>query len=293
GEAGSFTTDHYKKLKNEILTFFVAKSNEAAVIVQERLELKNIIAALASEMSTISVASDSYNDNLSSYAKKLGEADSLTEILDVKQKILNETGEIQKENQKLKNSMKETAALLSASSKKISDLEKELGKARMEMMKDTLTRLYNRRAFDERIEEQLNRFKRYGEGFCLIFMDLDHFKRVNDTYGHVAGDIVLKTVASIAKESIRSMDFIGRYGGEEFVAIIEKTETVSGKKVAEKIRKSIGGHEFIYKNQKVDVQVSLGVTGSRGGDTPQSITERADSALYQAKERGRNQVASV
>lgn len=165
------------------------------------------------------------------------------------------------------------------------ELEKKLNQ-------DQLTGAFNRRAYDRKIEEEMARFLRYGSVFSLLLIDADHFKQVNDNYGHAIGDRCLQEIIKRSLPLLRKNDMLARYGGEEFVVIMPETDLDGGREVAEKIRQTIENIEFIYKKDKVRVTVSIGVSQARSGDSHhQQIFERADIAVYQAKERGRNQVA--
>ncbi len=156
---------------------------------------------------------------------------------------------------------------------------------------DQLTGAYNRRAYDKRIEEEMDRFLRYNTPFSLLLIDADKFKVINDTYGHAIGDKCLQEIIKRSMPLVRKSDVLARYGGEEFVVIMPETEIEGAKAAAEKIRKTIEKIEFIYKKEKVKITVSIGVSQSKKGDKKhQEIFERADIAVYQAKEQGRNRV---
>jgi diguanylate cyclase len=156
---------------------------------------------------------------------------------------------------------------------------------------DQLTGAFNRRAYDKRIEEEMQRFLRYKTSFSLLLMDADKFKLINDNYGHAIGDKCLQEIIKRTLPLLRKNDMLARYGGEEFVVIMPETDTSGAQKAAEKIRQTIEKIEFIYKKEKVKVTVSIGVSQARPEDTShQQIFERADIAVYKAKEQGRNQV---
>ena len=155
---------------------------------------------------------------------------------------------------------------------------------------DSLTGIGNRRAFNLRMEELFNLAKRYGRALSLIMIDIDYFKEINDTYGHEAGDVILKNIAAVSRESLRKSDFIARYGGEEFVIIAPETPMEAAENLAEKLRLKIRNYDFGTGNP---VTVSLGVSSLSGGDTKQTLVYRADMAMYKAKENGRNRVERI
>ena len=225
---------------------------------------------------------------MSNYAKEIKEAAELDQIQLIKDKIIIETENIQKENMRIKENLQASEKKLQGTAERINKLEQELKKAQLDMMIDPLTKIYNRRAFDVRMKDQIGRFERYGEPFSILIFDIDFFKKVNDTLGHTAGDIVLKTIASLAKETIRTVDFLARYGGEEFVVIGDKVKQKEAFKIAEKIRTTIDSHEFVFQKRDVPVTVSIGVAHFTKNDSADKIIKKADKALYRAKNSGRN-----
>ncbi|MCX6075610.1 MAG: diguanylate cyclase [Campylobacterales bacterium] len=152
---------------------------------------------------------------------------------------------------------------------------------------DHLTKLMNRIKIDEMLERCANSYKRYKNIYSVILLDIDHFKLVNDTYGHLVGDDVLKHVAKILSKNTRNIDLVGRWGGEEFLIITKETNIEGASALAEKIKKSVESYEFeIVKNQTI----SLGVAQIKENETIDELLKRADDALYEAKESGRNRV---
>jgi len=152
---------------------------------------------------------------------------------------------------------------------------------------DKLTGAYNRTKFNEIIEREIERVKRYNQPLSIIIFDIDHFKKVNDKYGHSVGDYVLKTLADIVRENIRKIDYFVRWGGEEFMIISSETNLKEASALAERIREIIESYMFEDIRK---VTVSLGVTEFKENDTVDSLIKRADDAMYEAKKKGRNRV---
>ncbi len=152
---------------------------------------------------------------------------------------------------------------------------------------DELTGLYNRAFFNEVIKREINLFQREGAEFCLIMLDIDFFKKVNDTYGHQMGDEILKKLSMIVKKHIRESDIFARWGGEEFVIILPKTSKKDAEKVAQSLREVIKNHTF---QNNLKITCSFGLSSFRKNDTRDLIIKRADEALYRAKKNGRNRV---
>jgi diguanylate cyclase (GGDEF)-like protein len=154
--------------------------------------------------------------------------------------------------------------------------------------KDVLTGIYNRRFLESRLQEECDRHRRHSRPLSLLMIDIDFFKKVNDTYGHQCGDLVLHSVATKAASIIRSTDFIARYGGEEFCCLLPETTADAAETVAENLRKQIEEMENSFDNSNVKVTISLGISSFISEDSPDSLLKRADDALYQAKHSGRN-----
>jgi diguanylate cyclase (GGDEF)-like protein/PAS domain S-box-containing protein len=152
---------------------------------------------------------------------------------------------------------------------------------------DNLTQAYNRTKYEEVIKREIERTKRSSRPLSIAMFDIDHFKEVNDTYGHNVGDYVLKTLSQIAKKNIRDIDYLIRWGGEEFIVIALDTDLRGAEVMAEKIRHAIGNFSFDKVSR---VTVSFGVTQFKQDDTEDSFIKRVDDALYRAKEKGRNRV---
>ncbi len=156
---------------------------------------------------------------------------------------------------------------------------------------DALTGLFNRRHFESTIDREFMRAKRYSSDLSIAVFDIDYFKKINDTYGHLCGDYVLKEIAYIALETFRKTDIIFRYGGEEFVVILTETPIDKAVIPLERFRKTIEDYPFFYDNNNIKVTVSIGVeTLNPDIFTSSDLLENADKALYHAKEDGRNKI---
>jgi len=168
------------------------------------------------------------------------------------------------------------------------DLRSKLRLAHDMALRDSLTNLPNRMAYQDRITQEMARSQRFQQPLSLLLWDVDHFKRINDRFGHSAGDKVLVTVAEELDKSIRQADFVARLGGEEFAMILCGAAGEAAHRIADQIRERIGRCGFNSLGRPVQVTVSCGISQVRNGDTSESLFERADKALYEAKKGGRN-----
>lgn len=240
---------------------------------------------LASEMNGLKKSTD-VADSLESLKQQVSKRlESISKALtqkQVKDKAIKELAE--KNRHAFKSGFTKLKQELDEATRYSEELEKKLNQ-------DQLTGAYNRRAYDRRISEEMARFLRYGTHFSLMVIDADKFKRINDNYGHAIGDKCLKEIIRRTLPLLRKNDMLARYGGEEFAVIMPQTDAEGAKDAAEKIRQTIEKIEFLYKKEKVRVTVSIGVSQTKEDDkNHQQIFERADIAVYKAKEKGRNQV---
>lgn len=173
---------------------------------------------------------------------------------------------------------------------KIAALEEELAQATHASREDFLTKLYNKRALDEFMAHKEADFDRHGRSYCIAMFDLDHFKKINDTYGHEAGDMVLRAFARILKDEGRTNDIIGRFGGEEFLVILGDTTLEGAKVFANKVREHVEDAHFMYQEKRIKLSVSAGIAQRDMYSSLGNTIVGADEQLYLAKKKGRNRV---
>lgn len=191
----------------------------------------------------------------------------------------------------------EVAARLQGLAERVAHMEQEamgyrehLEEQRQKALIDPLTGLPNRAAWGERLDHEIGEWQQHGNTLMLAMLDLDHFKRINDNYGHLAGDKVLKIIASVLRKRLRGSDFIARFGGEEFVLLMPATVPAAGAKLLETLRASIEACPFHFKGERVTITISMGLTAFKPGEHSDMVLKRADQALYRAKNAGRNRV---
>ncbi|VVP37384.1 hypothetical protein PS865_04682 [Pseudomonas fluorescens] len=191
----------------------------------------------------------------------------------------------------------EVAARLKSLSERVAHMEQEalgfrehLEEQRQKALIDPLTGLPNRAAWSERLEHEIQQWQQHGNTLSLAMLDLDHFKRINDSYGHLAGDKVLKIIATVLRKRLRGSDFIARFGGEEFVLLLPATPPAVGAKLLETLRAAIEACPFHFKGERVTITISMGLASFKVGEHSDLVLKRADQALYRAKNAGRNRV---
>lgn len=191
----------------------------------------------------------------------------------------------------------EVAARLQNLAERVAHMEREasglrehLEEQRQKALIDPLTGLPNRAAWAEQLEHEIGQWQQHGNTLMLAMLDLDHFKRINDNYGHLAGDKVLKIIATVLRKRLRGTDFIARFGGEEFVLLLPSTVPAAALKLLEHLRASIEACPFHFKGERVTITISIGITAFKPGEHSDLVLKRADQALYRAKNAGRNRV---
>ncbi|WP_087023527.1 GGDEF domain-containing protein [Thaumasiovibrio subtropicus] len=173
------------------------------------------------------------------------------------------------------------------------DYRRRLNDQERKMFMDHLTKVYNRAALADRMEHEYKRWLRYQHPLCVAFIDIDHFKDINDSYGHIAGDKALKIIARTIYKNVPDTDFVARYGGEEFVLLMAERDQQTLTDQLNQVREAVYALPFKFKDKSVSISISIGATLFTTNDTPDLVQERADRALYNAKDSGRNQLIWV
>ena len=251
--------------------------------VLDKLSLQLIDLIERSDVSTVEI--QAIKKDLESF-----ESEKQTDFKHAHRKLYTIAVALEERTALLRTDLKEHSGKVDELSARVSELEAELASAQQASHEDFLTKLYNRRALDGHITVKEGEFERYGRNFSVVFFDIDHFKKVNDTYGHDAGDAVLSAFARILKELCRNVDVVGRYGGEEFMALLSDTDMEGALIFAQKVRRHVEQTRFMYKNERIEVSVSAGVAERKAFPSLKSLIHAADERLYDAKRNGRNRV---
>ncbi len=284
-----------KSVQNDIAaaikTRILLDKNNLQLMVQS---LDNILDKLSMQLIGIIEQSDQSNFDIKAIKHELENYNHKKEI-DFKtahQKLYTIAIALEESTASLSKTAQIQNTQAKALSKKIENLENELKDAKKEAQYDFLTKLYNKRALDNFLKIKESEFDRYERNYSIVMFDIDHFKKVNDTYGHEAGDIILVSFAKILKDASRTVDVIGRFGGEEFMAILTQTDLSNANKFAQKVVSHVRGAKFIYKDQRIDLTVSAGVAQRVSFASQAQTINSADEYLYLAKNNGRNRVES-
>tara|TARA_R110002126_G_scaffold33382_28_gene104559 strand:- start:310 stop:1872 length:1563 start_codon:yes stop_codon:yes gene_type:complete len=275
---------------------FLLKLNDALSSVQQAvgLTLKNA--------DQLHQQLDKLNQQIEQQITLLGQntksATSLEQLKELVTQRLHSISSSLKSKEQLETKERQAMLLtLNAMELRLRELETEaktfrtkLAEQNFRSLQDSLTEVPNRAAFDERLALEIKRWQRYKKPLCIALADVDHFKKINDNYGHSAGDKTLKVIAKALQQGLRETDFIARYGGEEFVILFPETALDELAAPLNKLREKIKSIVFTFKNQKVPITISFGASQLTAEDTSRQVFDRADEALYEAKKAGRDRV---
>jgi len=242
----------------------------------------NILKPIVIDLGGLSETSVNYSDKLNDIIEEASDLEETDDIEKIIKRLMHETSTMTSKNNKINKQLKQSSAQLE-------QLRQNLEKARIEARIDDLTRLPNRRAMNERMNQEIEKLKTKGAS-CVAILDIDKFKRINDSYGHAIGDKALSTIARLIGDAISPKDIVYRYGGDEFAVIMPDTSLTHAKKKLEEIREEVKDHEFMIRDIVEKITVSIGVAYIDHSGTIESNLEAADGAMYLAKQSGRNNI---
>jgi len=283
-------------IEKEIKTVIAMRIALDKQSVEEMVKLlDNLLEKLSSQLIELIERSENSSSEIREVKRDLEalEADKTSDFKTAHKRLYTIATTLEEKVEVLSKDLKDHSNKVSEMGEKISALEAELEQANRASREDFCTKTYNKRALEEMMKIKEAEFERHGRSFCIAMLDIDHFKKVNDTYGHEAGDAVLIAFARIVKDQARTSDIIGRYGGEEFMALLGDTDIDGAKVFAEKVRFHVQEAKFMYQNQRIDVTVSIGLTDRKDFPSLKSAVTAADECLYNAKRKGRNRVESI
>jgi diguanylate cyclase len=276
--------DVERRLKNVI--FKQKEARDRALLVQN--ELRDMLKAFVERLSEITQSTGSFHEKLEESARLIEQAKSMAEIAPVLKEVVGATRTMATDSKIARNeliAMREHANLTEA---EIVKLHQELDRVSAEARHDSLTGALNRKGLDEALERELSTVRRKETPLCLALLDIDDFKKLNDTFGHARGDEALNHLASVARECMRPQDTLARFGGEEFVILLPDTPLDRGIDALTRLQRELTKHIFMVGTEKVLITFSAGVAQLVHGEMGQEAILRADQAMYLAKRAGKN-----
>ncbi len=276
-------------MQNDIKKFILKRVDLDKSEVKQKIVILDRILDDINEQIKYFISRVAQNENgISSIKTDLDNIRSNDDYIVVKEKLLHVSNSLEFEIKDFLAKLIEDKKTISNLKARVKELEDMLLQAKEEISSDYLTNVGTKRAFEIELANIEDVYKRYKIDYSICFFDIDHFKIVNDNYGHEAGDTILSTVGKILKKQSRDIDFVGRYGGEEFVVIMPETSKDNAILFAKNILSNISNFKFLYRGEDIDITISCGVASRKDSKSDRDTLERADSHLYEAKNSGRN-----
>ena len=255
-----------------------------------RSSMKNMMMTFIDRLGSAAASTSDYHAKLGGFSERIGRATDVNEINGVLDEVLREMRNAQDEALASRDRMVGAHKEVQEAEQRIRELEAELQHMSELVREDQLTGSLNRRGLDDVFERESARADRRKTPLCVALLDLDNFKRLNDTYGHMAGDAALKHLVKVVRETLRSMDVIARFGGEEFLILLPETTVDAAAAAMVRVQRELTKHFFLHDNEKMLITFSCGVALRVPNEEQASLMARADKAMYQAKNSGKNRV---
>jgi diguanylate cyclase len=255
-----------------------------------KVTVKNMMMTFIDRLGSVAASTGDFHEKIGGFTERISSAANITDLNDVVAEVLRETRLVQAEALKSRDRMLEARQEVQDAETKITQLEAELRHMSELVREDQLTGSLNRRGLDDVFDRETARADRRGTPLCVALLDLDDFKRLNDTHGHQAGDSALRHLVKIVKDELRSMDAIARFGGEEFVILLPETTLDAASQTMTRVQRELTKHFFLHENDKLLITFSAGVALRVANETQEALIGRADKAMYAAKKAGKNRV---
>jgi diguanylate cyclase len=250
--------------------------------------LKAMMQHMLVELAELGSVTGRFNDRIAGYADVIERADTLDSLAGVVREMVGETRAVHEMVGGARDRLQAEHARAAELESKVRELEGELRRLSDEVATDALTQVANRRGMTTAFEAERARVERGGPSMAIGLIDIDNFKRLNDSLGHAVGDIALKSLATRIKDWLRPVDHVARFGGEEFVVLLPATPADEAQQVLTRLQRQLSASLFMHEQREVFVTFSAGVTAFRPPETLDAALERADEALYEAKRTGKN-----
>jgi diguanylate cyclase len=259
-------------------------------LTEAKITVKNMMITFIDRLGAVAVSTGDYHEKIDQYSRQISQAQDISELNRVLDDVMRDTRIAQTEALRSRDEMVTARQEVQEAENRIQELEAKLEQMSELVREDQLTGSLNRRGLDDVFERETARADRRGTPLCLAVLDLDDFKRLNDTYGHLAGDGALRHLVKIVKSTLRSIDVIARFGGEEFCIIMPETTVEAAAATMTRLQRELTKHFFLHDNEKVLITFSCGVAARLPNEDQAALVQRADKAMYQAKQTGKNRV---
>jgi diguanylate cyclase len=262
-------------------------------IDESKSSVKKMMATFIDRLDVMTTSTNTYQSKMDEYSHKISQTKDTGEVNQLIGAILDETRTVQKETVRSHGIMVTAQKEVKEAEGRIKELEAKLAHMSELVREDQLTGSLNRRGMDDVFEREADRADRRGTPLCAAMLDLDNFKKLNDTHGHAAGDVALVHLVRIVKQTLRSIDVIARYGGEEFLIIMPETTLEEAAQAMSRVQRELTTHFFTANDQRLFITFSAGVALRAQHETQEAFVKRADKAMYEAKKSGKNRVVKA
>jgi diguanylate cyclase len=260
---------------------------------EAKVTVKHMMMTFVDRLSSVAESTGDYHQKIDTYTQKISQADNITDLNHILHEVLRETRIVQTEALRSRDKMIAARQEVQDAENRIHELEAKLRHLSELVREDQLTGSLNRRGLDDVYAREAARADRRGSTLCVALLDLDNFKRLNDTMGHLVGDEALVHLVRVVKDTLRTMDVIARFGGEEFLILLPETGLDDAIQTLIRVQRALTRHFFMHQNERVLITFSAGVALRGPNEGQASVVSRADRALYQAKKAGKNRVIAA
>jgi diguanylate cyclase len=262
-------------------------------LTEAKVTVKNMMITFIDRLSAVATTTGDYHEKIDLYSQKISQAQDIGELNKILDDVMRETKIAQNEALRSRDQMISARQEVQEAEARIHQLETKLEEMSELVREDQLTGSLNRRGLDDVFERELARAERRNSPLCIAMLDLDDFKRLNDTHGHTAGDEALIHLVRVIKDTLRTMDVIARFGGEEFLIVLPDTSMEDAMQTVTRVQRELTKRIFMHNNERLLITFSAGVALRNGTEDQLSMIKRADEALYKAKRAGKNRVVAA
>lgn len=278
--------DATKNLKEVIYKQGLLKNT----LSEEKVVVKNMMLTFVDRLSAMVSTTDNYQRTIRGFSQQISQAGNIADLNSVLSEIMTETQKAQEEATRSRDAMVDARQEVEKAEERIQALEQQLQQMGELVREDQLTGSLNRRGMDESLDREIANALRRETPLCVALLDLDDFKRINDTHGHATGDEVLVHPVQVIRETLRKLDVIARFGGEEFVILMPETSPQDAVQIITRVQRELTKRIFMHESQRLLITFSAGVSVYHPGESQAELLKRTDVALYKAKNAGKNRI---
>jgi diguanylate cyclase len=287
------TTDRISEAERRFKEVLYKQGMLKHSLQEAKSSLKDLISLFVRRLGEMTESTTDYHGKVEAYATRIHVANDIGSLKSIVDELMSDTRSMQTDMQRYRDEMVVARRQAEQAELKVRQLESELEQISEQVREDQLTGTLNRRGLDDAMEREMARSERKSLPLCVAVLDLDNFKRLNDTYGHQAGDEALVHLARVIKKTLRPTDIVARYGGEEFVCVFSETDLDQAVEVMKRLQRELTKRFFLHNNERLLITFSAGVARRDRDESQESLIARADKAMYQAKLQGKNRVVAA